>query len=144
MSKNARQRLSKKTPVKNLNIKSKEAALQHTTEKEEKATDARKMLYFSSSDNKKRHNNWQKHSKILVNYEGIQRTICIPRENVVRNYHIDFMNRKHQNHSQKLSEPSCSYTHPSSHNILQLKTIMKSTPKDDKIVNQIWKKQQPA
>ena len=51
--KDARNRIAKKTPLNNFNTKSKDAAIQHSTEKAEATVDnTRKLLYSSSSGNK--------------------------------------------------------------------------------------------
>ena len=101
------------------------------------------MLYSSSSDNKSIttiDKNTLKFSPTVKVFNIPSESPGTPSYNIITSANSDnFLNTNHQNHYQKSSEPSCSYTLPSSPDVLQTKGIMKSTPKVDKILNKIWK-----
>ena len=146
--KDARIRLSKKTPLNDFNTRSKEAALPHTTVKaKDKANNARKMLYSSPSVNKSITSIDTHTLKFSPTVKGFH----IPSESPGTSYEVitsanpnDFMNTDHESPSRDIGEPSCSYTIHNSPDVSQPKRIINSTPKIDKIVNKIWKRQQPV
>ena len=143
--KNARNRIMKKTPSNNFNAKSKEAAIQHAKEiSETKQEKARNLLYSSSSENKSITS-----LDTTLKFSPTVKVFNIPSDSPGTSYEIvasstpnDFMNSNLSNSPKNSNESSCSYTadpkntHP--------KGIMKSTPKVDKTVSNIWKRQQSS
>ena len=143
--KDARNSWSKKTPLNDFNIRSKEATIRHTTVKaKDKYTNARNMLYSSPSVNK---TSIDTHT---LKFSPTVKVFNIPSESPGTSYEFitaaspnHFLNKDHASPSRDIGEPSWSYTIPNSAEVSQPKRIIKSTPQIDKIKSKIWKRQHP-
>ena len=144
--KDARNRVNKKKPVSDFNSKSKAAALKYANEPSEtKPENPQKLRYSSSSDNK----SVTSIDTSKLKFSPTVKVFSIPSDSPGTNFEIvtpssaaDFMNDDPplQSKSAGQSKASCSFTPDTTPAVP--KGIMKSTPKVDKIVSNIWKRQQ--
>ena len=144
--KEAKSRINKKKPLIDFNSRSKEATLKHAIEtRSNKPEDPRKFKYSSSSDN----GSITSMDTSKLKFSPSVKVFSIPSDSPGTTFKIvasssatDFMSDEPTTPSKGADPPeqSCSDTANVTSSIP--KGIMKSTPKVDKIVSNVWKRQQ--
>ena len=144
--KEAKSRINKKKPLIDFNSRSKEATLKHAIEtRSNKPEDPRKFKYSSSSDNR----SITSMDTSKLKFSPSVKVFSIPSDSPETTFEIlapssatDFMSDEPTTPSKGADPPEQSCWHTANVTSSIPKGILKSTPKVDKIVSNIWKRQQ--